>query len=58
MFEIAEYTVLAEQINQVLRGKTIRTGNLGNSPHKFVWHNCENDEFAARVACKVATARS
>jgi formamidopyrimidine-DNA glycosylase len=53
MFEIAEYTVLAEQINQVLRGKTIRTGNLGNSPHKFVWHNCENDEFAARIAGKV-----
>jgi formamidopyrimidine-DNA glycosylase len=53
MFEIAEYTVLASQINQVLRGKTVRTGNLGNSPHKFVWHNCENDEFVANIAGKL-----
>ena len=53
MFEIAEYTVLADQINQVLQGKTVRTGNLGNSPHKFVWRNCEVDEFASRVAGKL-----
>jgi formamidopyrimidine-DNA glycosylase len=53
MFEIAEYTILSNQINQVLKGKIVHTGNLGNSPHKFVWHNCENEEFAARIADKV-----
>ena len=53
MFEIAEYSVLSNQINQVLQGKTIHTGNLGNSPHKFVWQNCNSDEFAAKVAGKV-----
>jgi formamidopyrimidine-DNA glycosylase len=53
MFEISEYSVLADQINQVLQGKTVQTGNLGNSPHKFVWHNCENEEFAAKIAGKV-----
>ena len=53
MFEIAEYTILSNQINKVLKGKIVHTGNLGNSPHKFVWHNCENEEFAARIAGKV-----
>lgn len=48
MFEIAEYTVLANQINHVLRGKTVRTGNLGNSPYKFVWHNCKTKNSQPR----------
>jgi len=46
MFELPEYLTLARQINETLRGKNIREGRLGNSPHKFVWYNRTNEEFA------------
>jgi formamidopyrimidine-DNA glycosylase len=46
MFELPEYLTLARQINKTLRGKTIREGSLGNSPHKFVWYNRTHQEFA------------
>lgn len=45
MFELPEYVTLAKQMNNTLQGKTIRSGQLGNSPHKFVWYNREHDEF-------------
>jgi formamidopyrimidine-DNA glycosylase len=45
LFEIPEYTTLARQMNETLAGKTIRQGNLGNSPHKFVWYNRTHAEF-------------
>jgi formamidopyrimidine-DNA glycosylase len=45
MFELPEYTILAKQINTTLTGITIKQGNLGNSPHKFVWYNRKPDEF-------------
>jgi formamidopyrimidine-DNA glycosylase len=45
MFELPEYVTLARQMNEVLRGKTIRRGQLGNSPHKFLWYNRTHDEF-------------
>lgn len=47
MFELPEYVTLARQINESVAGKTIRSGSLGNSPHKFVWYNRTQDEFAA-----------
>jgi hypothetical protein len=50
MFEISEYTVLAREINATLAGKTIRAGELPNSPHKFVWHNRTHEEFAQLTA--------
>jgi formamidopyrimidine-DNA glycosylase len=46
MFELPECVVLANQINETLKGKTIQRGSLGNSPHKFVWYNRSHDEFA------------
>jgi formamidopyrimidine-DNA glycosylase len=46
MFELPEYINLAKQINAALTGKTIQSGNLGNSPHKFVWYNRSQEEFA------------
>ena len=46
MFELPECVVLANQINETLKGKTIQCGSLGNSPHKFVWYNRSPDEFA------------
>jgi formamidopyrimidine-DNA glycosylase len=32
-------------MNAALKGKTIRKGQLGNSPHKFVWYNRGHEEF-------------
>lgn len=45
MFEIPEFVTLVKQINQTLKGKTIRQGYQGNSPHKFVWYNRSHEEF-------------
>ncbi len=52
MFELPEYINLAGQMNQYLLRKKIKTGNLGNSPHKFVWYNRSNAEFTALVTGK------
>lgn len=46
MFELPEYIVLSSQINETLKGKTISSATLGNSPHKFVWYNLSHDEFS------------
>lgn len=53
MFELPEYVVLANQINKTLLGKKVHGGNLGNSPHKFVWYNRSQDEFNRLVKGKV-----
>ena len=45
MFELPEYVILSRQINTTLKGKTIQRGQLGNSPHKFVWYNRGHEEF-------------
>ena len=45
MFELPEFVILAKQINKSMRGKVIREGSLGNSPHKFVWYNRKPEEF-------------
>jgi formamidopyrimidine-DNA glycosylase len=46
MFELPEFVILAKQINETLKGKIINKGQLGNSPHKFVWYNRSHEEFA------------
>jgi formamidopyrimidine-DNA glycosylase len=46
MFELPEFVNFARQFNETLKGKTILSGRLGNSPHKFVWYNRSDDEFA------------
>ena len=52
MFELPEFLTLSKQFNQILSGKTIQSGSLGNSPHKFVWYNRSHAEFASLVAGK------
>ena len=52
MFELPECITLAGQMNATIKGKRITSGNLGNSPHKFVWYNRSEDEFAQLVAGK------
>ncbi|MDJ0754341.1 MAG: hypothetical protein QNJ45_12540 [Ardenticatenaceae bacterium] len=53
MFELPEYTILAGQMNDTLAGKTIRRGQLGNSPHKFVWYNRTHEEFERLTTGKI-----
>ena len=45
MFELPECVTLTRQMNQVLRGKVVKRGRLGNSPHRFVWYNRKPAEF-------------
>ena len=45
MFELPEFVTLAGQMNEVLKGKTIQRGQLGNSPQKFLWYNRSHEEF-------------
>jgi formamidopyrimidine-DNA glycosylase len=52
MFELPEMLTLARQMNATIRGKTIREGCLGNSPHKFVWYNRQPEEFTRLTAGK------
>lgn len=52
MFELPEYITLARQITETVTGKVVRSGALGNSPHKFVWYNRTHDEFTALVQGK------
>jgi formamidopyrimidine-DNA glycosylase len=53
MFELPEFVILTEQINNTLKGKTIQAGHLGNSPHKFVWYNRTHEEFSRLTKGKV-----
>jgi formamidopyrimidine-DNA glycosylase len=53
MFELPEVITLAKQINETLTGKKIKTGSLGNSPHKFVWYNRSHEEFAKLTKDKI-----
>jgi formamidopyrimidine-DNA glycosylase len=32
-------------MNEILKGKLVQRGSLGNSPHKFVWYNRRYKEF-------------
>ncbi len=52
MFELPEFIHFAEQMNTLLTGKIIQTGQLGNSPHKFVWYNRTPEEFTSLTAGK------
>jgi formamidopyrimidine-DNA glycosylase len=45
VFELPEMITLARQMNETLRGRIVRSGGLGNSPHKFVWYNRSEEEF-------------
>jgi formamidopyrimidine-DNA glycosylase len=45
MFELPEFATLAKQINVTIKGKAVKEGCLGNSPHKFVWYNRSHEEF-------------
>ncbi len=46
MFELPEYMTLARQMNETIKGRCIKQGSLGNTPHRFVWYNRKPGEFA------------
>jgi formamidopyrimidine-DNA glycosylase len=52
MFELPELVVIARQLNETIQAKRVKSGSLGNSPHKFVWYNREYDEFARLTSGK------
>jgi formamidopyrimidine-DNA glycosylase len=52
MFELPEFVILARQMNEALTGRMVQKGQLGNSPHKFVWYNRSREEFGALTAAK------
>jgi formamidopyrimidine-DNA glycosylase len=56
MFELPECATLARQMTESLRGKTVRRGRLGNSPHKFVWYNRKPAEFERLTRGKMVGA--
>jgi formamidopyrimidine-DNA glycosylase len=47
MFELPEFVTLARQLNEVVQGRVVAQGSLGNVTHKFVWYNRTPGEFAA-----------
>jgi formamidopyrimidine-DNA glycosylase len=53
MFELPECVTLANQSNEILQGKRIKEGRLGNSPHKFVWYNRTPEEFGDLTRGKI-----
>ncbi|MEL7625297.1 MAG: DNA-formamidopyrimidine glycosylase family protein [Anaerolineaceae bacterium] len=50
MLELPETTTIAQQINQLLVGKTVSSVIAGYSPHKFAWLNLEPSEYAKVLA--------
>jgi formamidopyrimidine-DNA glycosylase len=52
MIEIPESTVLAQQINRVLKGKTIVNVIAAKSPHKFAWFYKNPEDYSARLRGK------
>ena len=50
MFELPELVTLAAQSNEVMQGRVVAGGFLGNRPHKFVWYNRSSEEFTALTA--------
>lgn len=52
MMELPEAVVLAAQMNDTVKGKTIESANGGNSPHKFAFYKPSQEEFARALAGK------
>lgn len=57
MFELPEFVILAQQINETISGLAIRSGQPGNCPHKFVWYNQTPGGLWAMPAISVRPAR-
>ena len=47
MIEFPEALVIADQMNEAIRGKQIASAMRGNAPHKFAFYNHTPEEYAA-----------
>jgi formamidopyrimidine-DNA glycosylase len=56
MLELPEVLTLSRQLNQELKGKTIRSAGRGNSPHKFAFFKPSDEELAKALARKKVDA--
>ncbi|MBD3183572.1 hypothetical protein GF312_14865 [Candidatus Poribacteria bacterium] len=45
MIELPEVLTIAKQMNKEIKGKTIKSGNRGNSQHKWAFYNRDAEEF-------------
>lgn len=45
MLEIPESNVIANQICNTVKGKTISIAEANRSPHKFAWYNGNYEEY-------------
>ena len=52
MLELPEAVVMAAQINQALKGKTIRRAQANHTPHKFAWYSGDPANYNALLAEK------
>ena len=50
MLEIPESTTIATQLDETVRGKTIRDVVVGTSPHKFAWYYADPQAYGKRLA--------
>ena len=45
MIEMPEAITIANQMNQILQGKTVKNFQRGNKTHKFSWLNLSDDSL-------------
>ncbi len=60
VLELPEAAVLARQLNDSVRGKTIREVEAARTPHKFAWYSGDPAHYATRLQGKMmgtATSR-
>ena len=55
MIELPETYVLAEQINQILVGKTIKSATANAHPHGFAWYTGDPALYDQKLAGKKIT---
>src|SRR5512139_2927087 len=46
MIELPEALVIANQLNETIRGKTVASAMRGNAPHKFAFYTRSPEEYA------------
>ena len=59
MFELPESAVLARQLNETVKGKSIVSAVANASPHKFAWYGCDPNAYGDMVnGRKICGARA
>ena len=58
MLEIPESYVIANQLNNTIRGKKIKYVLANQSPHKFAWYHRNPDDYDELLSGKTVAAPS